>query len=100
MTEITLLPYKFTNEIKNGDLIIEIISSSRGEKTNNNVSLKTPIKTLIIELNKELKEAIELSIKDFKATLFIEKLILNEIEQGYSINKIELDLDSENKSLN
>ncbi len=100
LTEITLLPYKFTNEIKNGDLIIEIISSSRGEKTNNNVSLKTPIKTLIIELNKELKEAIELSIKDFKATLFIEKLILNEIEQGYSINKIELDLDSENKSLN
>ena len=30
-------------------------------------------------LNTELKNAIELSIKDFKATLFIEELILNEI---------------------
>lgn len=79
LTEIKPLQFDFENEIKNGDLIIEIISSARGEKTNNNVSLKTPIKNLMIELNEELKEAIELSIKDFKATLFIEELELKNV---------------------
>ena len=63
-------------------------------KTINNVSLKTPIKNLTIELDKELKEAIELSIKDFKATLFIEELILNECSNKYNIKQIELDLEN------
>ena len=31
--------------------MLEIISMVRGEKTNNNVSLKTPIKNLTINLN-------------------------------------------------
>ena len=42
------------SEIKNGDLIMNIISQARGEKTNNNVSLKTPIKNLNLSLNEEL----------------------------------------------
>ena len=46
-------------------------------------------------LNKELKEAIELSIKDFKATLFIEELILNEISNNYEIENIELNLEEQ-----
>ena len=52
--------------MKLGDQIIEIISIARGEKTNNNVSLKTPIKTLDLDVNEDLKDAIEKSIKDFK----------------------------------
>ena len=95
LTEIKLLEFDFEKEIINGDLIIEIISSARGEKTNNNVSLKTPIKNLTISLNKELKKAIESSIKDFKATLFIEELLLNEGNSKYSIDNIELNLEEQ-----
>lgn len=95
LTEIKTLEFNFDKEKINGDLIIEIISAARGEKTNNNVSLKTPIKNLTINLNKELKEAIELSIKDFKATLFIEELILNEISNNYEIENIELNLEEQ-----
>ena len=93
LTEIKELDYEFDNEIKNGDLIIDIISAARGEKTNNNVSLKTPIKELKISLNKDLKDAINKSIKDFKATLFIEELILNDKEEGYRVDNIELNLE-------
>ena len=50
---------------------------------------------LDLSLNSELKEAINKSIKDFKATLFINNLIINDCENNYIINKIELDLDSE-----
>ena len=95
LTEIKLLEFDFEKEIINGDLIIEIISSARGEKTDNNVSLKTPIKNLTISLNKELKKAIESSIKDFKATLFIEELLLNEGNSKYSIDNIELNLEEQ-----
>ena len=95
LTEIKTLEFNFDKEKINGDLIIEIISAARGEKTNNNVSLKTPIKNLTINLNKELKEAIELSIKDFKATLFIEELILNENSNNYEIENIELNLEEQ-----
>ena len=40
----------------------------------------------------QLKEAINLSIKDFKATLFIEKIDLKQTNEKYNIEKIELDL--------
>lgn len=95
LTEIKPLDFNFESEIKNGDSIIEIISLARGEKTNNNVSLKTPIKNLSIELNGELKNAIELSIKDFKATLFIEELFLTESSNKYEIKNIELNLEEQ-----
>ena len=35
------------------------------------------------------------SIKDFKATLFINNLIINDCDKDYTINKIELDLEAE-----
>ena len=73
--------------------MIEIISIARGEKTNNNVSLKTPIKVLDLSVNKDLKEAIEKTVKDFKATLFIEDLKLNKIDKNYKVNMIKLDLE-------
>jgi len=93
LTQIKPLEYDFNDEIKNGDLMIEIISAARGEKSNNNLSLKTPIKTLELSLNDELKDAINKSIKDFKATLFIKDLIINDIDEYYSINKIELEIE-------
>ena len=92
-TEIKPLSATFDKEIVNGDLMVEIISIARGEKTNNAVSLKTHIKNLVLSVNKDLKDAINKSIKDFKATLFIENLQLNESSDGYSVDTIELNLD-------
>ena len=94
ITEIEPLDYSFDNEILNGDLICEIISAVRGEKTVNSVSLKTPVKTLKLSVNKDLKDAISSSIKDFRATLFIEDLELNDVEKDYSIDLVQLDLES------
>ncbi len=90
-TEIEPLNYNFEDEIKYGDQMIEIISQARGEKTNNNVSLKTPIKNLEIAVNKNLKDAIEKAQKDFKATLFIKNLKIEDKEDGYEVKKIELE---------
>ncbi len=87
------LNYNFNNEIKNGDMIIEIISKARGEKTNNNVSLKTPIKNISLGLNKELNNAIENSIKDFKATLFIENIEVKLLDKDYEVYSIKLNLE-------
>ena len=93
LTEIKPLEFSFDSEIKNGDMIIEIISQARGEKTNNNVSLKTPIRNLDIKVDADLKCAINSSIKDFKATLFIENLNLSDANEGFEVSKIELNLD-------
>lgn len=90
LTEIKELNFAFNNEIKNGDVIIDIISEVRGEKTSNNVSLKTPIKNFELSVNPEIREAIELAIKDFKATLTIQNLIMTDDSDSYHINKIEL----------
>ena len=92
-TKIEPLNYNFEEEIKYGDKIIEIISQARGAKTNNNVSLKTPIKKLEIGVEKKLEEAISNSIKDFKATLFIEDLETKVIDNNYEIYNIELNLE-------
>lgn len=97
ITEIQPLNFDFAKEIANGDSIISIISQARGEKTNHNVSLKTPIKILDLSLNKELAEAINLSVKDFKATLFIENLTVQDTVEGYTVNKIELNLEEAKK---
>ena len=94
LTEIKPLQFNFAKEIKNGDKIVDIISQARGEKSNNNLSLKTPIKVLELNVNEDLKEAINSSVKDFKATLFIEDLLLNNTNDDFKINKIELDLES------
>lgn len=96
ITEIKNLEYCFENELKNGDLINEIISAVRGEKSNQNVSLKTSVKELDLSCSEELKNAILCSIKDFKATLFIQDLMITDIEKDYKINKIELEVNSDN----
>jgi valyl-tRNA synthetase len=91
-TEIKLLNYNFDKEIELGNQMIEIISQARGAKTNSNVSLKTPIKNLSIGVSKELEDAINKSIKDFKATLFIQEIEMNIINDGFEINNIKLEL--------
>ena len=90
LTEIKPFNYDFNDEIQQGDLIIDIISNARGEKSNNNLSLKTPISILELNTTNKLKIAIEKSIKDFKATLFIEKLIINDSNEN-SIKNIVLE---------
>ena len=92
-TEIKPLEYNFKEEIKNGDKIVQIISDARGAKTEANVTLKTPIKNLSIGVSNDLKQAIEKSIKDFKATLFIENLETEIIQENYKIKNIELNLE-------
>ena len=77
--------------MKIGDQIVDIISQVRGEKSNNNMSLKTPVKNLELSVCSELKDAINASIKDFKATLFIDQLSFNDIEKDYKIDNIELE---------
>ncbi|MDO5569412.1 MAG: valine--tRNA ligase [bacterium] len=98
LTEIKPLNYEFNKEIVNGDKMIDIISQARGEKSNNNLSLKTPIKILDLSINKELKNAIKASIKDFKATLFIQELKLNDTDSEYKINSIELEIKTQKTS--
>ena len=92
-TVIEPLNFNFENEIKYGDQMIEIISQARGAKTNSNVSLKTPIKNLSIGVSKELKEAIDASIKDFKATLFIENLDSKIIDENFEVYNVELNME-------
>ncbi len=92
ITEIKPLNNNFDKELENGDFIIDIISQVRGEKSNNNLSLKTPITNLKLSLNNNLKEALNKAIKDFKATLFINNLIINNCNSGYIIDEIELEL--------
>ncbi len=93
-TNIIPLENNYENEVINGDKIVEIISKVRGEKTLNNASLKTPVKVLNLKVTEELKIAIEKSIKDFKATLFIQNLNFNIDSKINDVEKIELDLEN------
>ena len=92
LTEIKQLHYDFKDEVINGNKIIEIISQVRGEKSTKNLSLKTPITNLEISLNNNLKQAIILAKKDFQATLFIKELVLNDSNDNFKINNIELEI--------
>ena len=94
LTKIEALDYNYEKEEKMGDILINIISEIRGEKTTKNVTLKTPVKLLDIELSKDLNEALNSMIKDFKATLFIDEIKTKEIKESYKINNIELDIEN------
>ena len=95
LTKINPLNFVDDKAIALGDQIIEIISIARGEKTNHNVSLKTPIANLNLKLSDELTNAVNEAIKDFKATLFIENLNLGKVNDGFSVDKVELNLTEE-----
>ena len=57
----------------------------------NNLSLKTIVKKLDLSCEEKLKEAINDSIKDFRATLFINTLLLNDKDKEYQINNVVQD---------
>ena len=77
-----------------GNTIMEIISELRGEKTNNNVSLKTPFSIVEIDVNSNILDGITKAEKDFKATVTIENLKLNDkqtsLGNNFNILKSEL----------
>ena len=83
------LNFNYKEELINGDTIIDIISLIRKEKSENNLSLKTIIDKLDISCSNKIKESIENCIKDFKATLTINELIINDLKDGYKINNIK-----------
>ena len=66
----------------------------KGEKTNNNVSLKTPFSIVEIDVNSNILDGITKAEKDFKATVTIENLKLNDkqksLENNFNILKSEL----------
>ena len=94
ITEIKPLNYSFDAEVLNGNFMCEIISAVRGEKSNSSLSLKAIVKELDIDCSSDIKDAIKQSEKDFKATLFVEKLFLHDIEKDYKINKVILEINN------
>ena len=90
LSKIVPLDYNFEIEKRIGDNLADIISYVRGEKSNNNLSLKTVVETLTISCDTKVKDAINAAIKDFKATLFIENLLIEDREEGYEVKKVEL----------
>lgn len=90
LTSIKHLSYNFEDEVKDGEVLMEIISTARGVKTNNNVSLKTSIKNMTIGVDEELRKSIDKAILDFKATLYILNIEIKNIDKGYEIYNIEL----------
>ncbi len=95
LTEIKELNFNFGQEKEFGNIIVDIISIVRGEKSSNNLSLKTEVTNLEISAAKEIKETIAKAKKDFQATLFVKNLKFKEIESGFKITKIELLKDNE-----
>ena len=96
LTTIEPLTYEFSKEREIGEQIIAIIREIRGEKTNHNVSLKTVVKHLEISVNADLKASLMLAMPDFKATLFIDNLILTDQDTGFTIKDITLDIEESN----
>ena len=93
LTNLEESNFNFDKEIINGNQLLEIISTVRGEKTNKNVTLKTEVETLNLELNNELNKYLNEAIKDFKATLFIKNINITKKEENYKIKDIILNLE-------
>ena len=93
LTNLEESNFNFDKEIINGNQLLEIISTVRGEKTNKNVTLKTEVETLNLELNDELNKYLNEAIKDFKATLFIKNINITKKEENYKIKDIILNLE-------
>ena len=93
ITEIKPFNYNYKKEVQYGDCLLDIISQVRGVKTNHNVSLKTPIASIDLSLALPLREALNCCIDDFKATLSIEDMNIQDIQEGYEILAVELNID-------
>jgi len=86
------LNYNFKETLENGDIIINLISDIRGEKTKCNVSLKTEISNLDIIINSNLEKDLKLALKDIKAILNINdfNIELDNEEKDYKIENIKM----------
>lgn len=92
LTEIEESNFEFDEEFGLGESLVELVSDLRGKKSENNLSLKTPIKILDLVVNERIEKAINESLKDFKAALFIEDLnIVVDNAKLYKITNVELD---------
>lgn len=91
-SSITPLTYNFDREKEQGEILVDIISNVRGEKSKHNVSLKAVVKELNMTLSPKLTEALNAAKADFLATLSIDTLLLSEKEvaNNYVINSIIL----------
>ena len=90
LTKITPLEFDFSNDIKEGDEIINIISLVRNKKTTSNVALKTEVEYLEISAKKDVVNAINTAKKDFMAMLYVKELKVNEEDCESRIDKIIL----------
>jgi valyl-tRNA synthetase len=64
------------------DIAIEIIGEARRYKSDNAVSLKTPIVTLTVECDEETKIVIEKMSEDIKGTAKIEKIVFASVTEN------------------
>ncbi|MBC8495385.1 valine--tRNA ligase [archaeon] len=62
---------------KTGDIAIEIISAVRKHKSEQSISLKTPVKNLTIECEEDMKKQLEEYLPDIKAVTNAEKIEFN-----------------------
>lgn len=93
LTEIETQSLLYAKEKELGEILVEIIGLVRGRKTQNKVSLKTCVKKLTISMNSVLFEKLEAACHDFKATLYIDELLLKKEDsyKNYVIESIELE---------
>ena len=86
--------FEIDNElIKNGDIVIDIISETRKFKSENNISLRTELKTLSLELEKNLYKFINDKdvLVDIKNTSNSNEIKIDQREEdGYKINEIKI----------
>lgn len=97
LTTIKELPEIFEKEIKNGDIMMDIIGKVRGAKSNSNVSLKTPVKKLVIKATPEFEKDLKASFMDFRATLNIQELVIIPSKESNDVVDIELDFENDEK---
>ncbi|MBP0979916.1 MAG: valine--tRNA ligase [Oscillospiraceae bacterium] len=79
--------------IKNGDMIIDLISETRKFKSENNISLRAKIKTLELEISTELSEIFDFEkiLTDIKNTSNTSEIKIIGCESGYKIKNIVLE---------
>lgn len=94
LTSITDYMSKFDvsdDLIKNGDIVISIISETRKFKSENNISLRTPIKEMTINIEKNLYTFLESALLDIKNTSNISEVKIGQCNNGYEIKDIVLE---------
>ncbi len=69
---------------KIGDMVVSIISAVRKVKSEKNVSLKEPIKQLVIECPKEQQKLLEATFDDLAATTISQKIVFGKGEREVS----------------